>query len=214
MPNYNSNEKCINHKSEICNKGNQICRQSLVRHRVFFVVRLLVTPWLYDTSRGSCRRRVLWGLRLLDRVLPCHIMLPPRGPPRKYQNTPSTYHCTPITFEVDRSFLLNNISTPSSLIDFGFNLLGFQPIYILCLPSFSRSLPFATQIRGHNSGSSPRPPHYCACLCFYRERSSAFSSLADSRRIVRAYARSFLRSSFCTSKTNPPRGLSKSRNRP
>lgn len=129
-------------------------------------------------------------------------MLPSRGSPRKYQTTPSTYHCTPITFQVGRSFLPNEISTPSDLTDFGFKFLVFQPIYILCLPSFSRTLPFV----GHIAGSSTRPPHYGACLCFFRERSSAFYSLVDSRRIVPEHARSFLRSSFRTFKTNSPSG--------
>ena len=49
--------------------------------------------------------------------------------------------------------------------------------------TLSPSLPVVTQSRSHIAGPPPSP-HYGTCLCFYREKKSAFSSLIDWRRIV------------------------------
>ena len=61
----------------------------------------------------------------------------------------------------------------------------FIPFIMLAL--LSRSLPVVTQIRGHIAGPPPPSPlPYYTCLHIYREKNSAFSSLVDSRRIVRS----------------------------
>ena len=55
----------------------------------------------------------------------------------------------------------------------------------IILALLSRSLPVGTQIRGRIAGPpAPLFPLQHACLHFYREKSSAFSFLVDSRRIV------------------------------
>ena len=59
--------------------------------------------------------------------------------------------------------------------------------------ALSVSPPFlykATQIRGHIKQGLLPPPHYGMRLHFYREKTSALSSLADSHRIVNAPERS------------------------
>ena len=63
-------------------------------------------------------------------------------------------------------------------------VLFFSPSHLLSSPSFFLSLLVVTQIRGHIAGSSPPLPTTVRALHFYREKISALSSLADSRRIV------------------------------
>ena len=54
---------------------------------------------------------------------------------------------------------------------------------------FSPSLPVVTQIRGHIAGSFPPLTTTVRALRFYREKISALSFLADSRRTVLVHAR-------------------------
>ena len=68
-------------------------------------------------------------------------------------------------------------------LDSTLHILLFHPIYYL-RPSFSLSLLDVTQIRGHIAGSSPHLPTTVRALNFYRGKTSALSSLVDSRRIV------------------------------
>ena len=63
-------------------------------------------------SRGSYRRRDLWRLHVLHRVLPCHLILPHTlvGLPANVAtscNTSSTNQLPEISFQVGRSVLLN-----------------------------------------------------------------------------------------------------------
>ena len=60
----------------------------------------------------------------------------------------------------------------------------FSPSHLLSSPFYSLSLLVVTQIRGHIAGSSPPLPTTVRALHFYREKISALSSLANSRRIV------------------------------
>ena len=68
----------------------------------------------------------------------------------------------------------------ATISTFLFFVFFFIPFIILAL--LSPSLAVASQIRDHISG--PPPPHYGTCLLFYREKTSAFSSLVDSGRHV------------------------------
>ena len=65
---------------------------------------------------------------------------------------------------------------------------GVLPVYYV-RPSFFLSLLVVTQIRGSQSGLFSPHTLYGSCLAIYRECISALSSLVDSRRIVRTYAR-------------------------
>ena len=70
-----------------------------------------------------------------------------------------------------------------------FFFFQIHPIYYIG-PCCSLSLVVVTQMRGHTAGSSPPPPHYGACLAlFCRGKTSARSSLVDSRRIVPSHGR-------------------------
>ena len=62
----------------------------------------------------------------------------------------------------------------------------FRPIYY---PRTTLALPLTSNsdLGSHSGSSSPRL-HYGTFLHFYRENNSAFSSLVDSRRIVRTHA--------------------------
>ena len=59
--------------------------------------------------------------------------------------------------------------------------LNYYPPTALALPSSSNSDPGSHIV----AGPSP-PPHYGTCLPFYREKTSQFSSLVDSRQSVRS----------------------------
>ncbi|CAN0387298.1 unnamed protein product, partial [Laminaria digitata] len=63
----------------------------------------------------------------------------------------------------------------------------FSSLHLLSSPFFSRFLLVVTQIRDHKAGSSPPSPLRYA-PSFLSEKSSALSSLVDSRRIVLTHA--------------------------
>ena len=70
----------------------------------------------------------------------------------------------------------------------------FLLFHLICYirPSFSLSLQIlvVTQVQGHIAGSSlPSPLRFLPSLNFYREKSSALSSLVGSRRFVPTHAR-------------------------
>ena len=65
---------------------------------------------------------------------------------------------------------------------------SFSSSLLLSSPFYSLSLLVVTQIRGHIAGSSPPLPTTVRALHFFREKTSALSSLVDSRRIVPTHA--------------------------
>lgn len=84
---------------------------------------------------------------------------------------------------------------PRSLPFFSYFLyiVCFHPIYYVCptvlqlRPPFCISDPFVLLVRSHNGRSSPLPTAVHASLHFYCRKSWAFSSLIDSRRILRTH---------------------------
>ena len=71
----------------------------------------------------------------------------------------------------------------------GTRLYSWEPFFFFFIPFItlallSPSLPVVTQIRGHIAGPPPPSPLRYVCIQCYCEKSSAFSSLVDSRRIV------------------------------
>ena len=89
-----------------------------------------------------------------------------------------SFHCTAAAVVVDPG--VNKLVVFFSFISI--------PFIVFAL-SVSLYLLFATQIRGHIAGSSAPLPSTVRALHFYREKISALSSLADSRRIVLTHAR-------------------------
>lgn len=87
----------------------------------------------------------------------------------------------------------------ASAVTFGRKWVDARFLFLLqshlpsCLPYFSISLPFVTQINHWHhwvtQGTPPPSPlHYDACLLFDREKSAEFSALDDSHRFVRTHA--------------------------
>ena len=91
----------------------------------------------------------------------------------------------------------------------------FYPIYYLrpASPAPFLSIVLRSTTGSHSEHSSPLPPTV-RVFEYYRDKSSAVSSLVDLRRIARTHARRFSASQFLHKKKMPTRWVSNSRNRP
>lgn len=106
----------------------------------------------------------------------------------------------------------NRVSTRSTITKTG----RIPPSHLHCLPCFSTSLRFVTQIRGRIGGTPTLSPLRYTPPFLSREKGSAIPSLANSCRVFDTHARRSLRVNFCTVKNLSERNQvdSYSRNQP